>query len=258
MKFFFLFYFCTLSFLCIAQDGVSSLFYSEHNNAPVNKDRKILYSIKVNPFESVIGYQSVEAEFRLNDYLGLEAGLGISFNNLRINNRRYGSYLLVKLSDSDCSSPNFAPEHDVCDAEFYEDYRIRISNIGPYLSSSLKYYPQGDALSKLYLALNAKYYRHLDEIQQVQEIERLAISAIYQDESINNYDLLFRGGWTFVNLPYSLELNLGTGLSIQNAERRDAGFDPELNHYVNATQSVTEYFLITDLGIKIGLNYSKK
>ena len=166
--------------------------------------------------------------------------------------------IVDQLTTQECVSSNFDSSFDYCDDFEFNDFSIRNVKVGARVSGAAKFYLSNDALDGSYISLNLLYQRENFEVLTVEESINFERSDQYINESINHFDYTIRCGFQTLYQPLATDYFVGIGVRNTSQNRLDVGFDPGLNTWVNATQTLRNSVLRFEVGVRLGLELATK
>lgn len=214
--------------------------------------------IKTNPLSMISGRQFVEIEYPILDFLSVEGGLGLTFNPVIGSFQNVYTQIYNELTTPACSSTNFEPGFDICDQAFYNDFSIRNTNLGGWISTGIKFYYYNTAPEDAYISLNLKYHTNNYDVLQAQETNVFVRELdVYADETVRNFDYSVRAGFQTLFSPLTTDAFIGVGIRSRNETRLDIGLDRETSLITNKFQTLSSSTILLEAGIRIGLEVTR-
>lgn len=223
------------------------------------KNLKSLLIVKSSPLSFLFGWQFIELEYPLTEYLTIEGGIGVTFQPIisEYQNIYADIYFEEYGNNLGCESPNYESDYNYCDQKEYSNYNIRNTKLGPWLSGALKLYLY-NAPDDVYLSLNLKYHRDNYRIFKVEEnIDFIRTSDDFDRENVNNLDYTVRLGYQALFSPLTADFFIGLGIRSINQNRLDVGFDTTKGTWTNSSQNLVGSALLLESGVRIGLEFAK-
>jgi hypothetical protein len=251
----FLFMLCLLATPLVAQKkkekpDVEIIDFGDTKSKKVEKDRNTHNMIvKTSTTSFIFGWQPIELERQLTDYLSIQAGAGFVFKSF-IDEALLGEELELITDKSYCESDLW--RNDECDD--YNDMSIRSGGNGLLLSLSPRLFIDNDGYEGSYIAPVVRWSTRSYQVQEAGgnanrgELMRLDSR---QREQVRNLDILVNYGYQTLFPVLSLEFFIGAGVRLQNATRQDVGID-NLGFYRNGERTINDTKLRFDLGIRVG------
>lgn len=207
------------------------------------------YIIKTSPSSFIAGSQPIELEKYINDYLSVQAGIGLTFEPLV--NLSYAE--LIELAEAEetlfCDSDIWL--EDICDDHFETDYRRQ--KIGFMISGSARLYFDEDAMDGSYFALNLRYSQANIQINDITpnsfNINRNPNQWV--DEKATRFDIVGHYGYQFIHSKLTSEYFIGLGARIRNQDKQDLGFN-QFGFVQSAINNFKDSILRVELGLRIG------
>lgn len=203
--------------------------------------------IKTNPLSNIVGWQFVEAEYPLLDFLSVQAGVGLTFQPVV---QPYGNLLIELLTENTPPSEQWG-EYDIQDD--YTDLSIRTSSPGAYLSGSGRLFFYDDAPSGSFVSFKARYSTRNMKVQKISEgaqsITRLPDQL--EKETLRNFDFMIGYGYQELYSRLTVSYFGAVGYRIKNDTRQDIGTD-ENSRFYNGTRKIQQNTFRYEFGIRIG------
>jgi hypothetical protein len=224
-------------------------FGDENDDAKKEEKAYLGLILKTSPTAFIFGRQPIELEKEINEYLSLQAGVGVTFEPL------WTSFedILAELRESGdgyCDSPQWA--YDECD--YYNDYTIREGKVGFMASVSPRLFFDSDGYEGMYIAPVLRYSTQKFEVQKIREgvnyIER--IPSDVQEESVKNFDLLVHYGGQSLYPKLSVEWFIGAGIRFRDNFRQDVGYQGTFQLSANGSRSFKDKKFRLESGIRVG------
>lgn len=205
------------------------------SHKPENPTRSI---VKTAPFSFIIGYLPVYYEYSVTDWLGLQAGAGVTFRPA-VSNLISGLYAeLYDYSEDESGT--------------YRDYRYRTSKPGLMFSLSPRLYFQSDGLEGTYIAPEIRFITRRSKIQQPDPLyypDR--VEDFFDQESFRMTDIMVNYGWQELYPKLSVDFSIGAGIRWVSGEWQQVLQDFNGNYY-SATPTRAETNFKLSLGFRLG------
>ncbi len=241
-----------------AQEDLEIITFDNDSNSSNRNASNTWAVIKTNPVSFIFGQQFVELEYLITDYLSVEGGVGLTF---RPTLQEFEATYIEVLNDiisPECTSTNYEQGFDFCDANLYNDFSIRKTGLGPWLSLGAKFYIFNDAMDGPYISLNLKYHRNNYQVLKVEEdINFMRTVDDYVGENQSNFDYTVRYGTQVLFGPLTTEYFVGVGIRNITQNRLDVGFDIGKDTWTNSFQTTTNSIFHFETGVRLGLEFQK-
>lgn len=206
--------------------------------------------LKTHPIGFYFGWQSIELEQQINDYLSFQAGGGITFkNNFKYSELNLSSEEPPYIYYSDSKNWTF----DIPD-EYEDDTDHRRITTGYIFSFSSRFYPANDGIDNWFLAPTITVRRNNYEVQGIENNNKNVVyqEAFTEHEALNLTDLTIRIGDQYKNGRFMFEYFIGGGRRFVSSHRIDLGYNSKGfvdQKYVDFSSSEWRF----EAGIRIGL-----
>jgi hypothetical protein len=218
---------------------------------------RIAYSgliLKTSPVSFLFGHQTFEAEKELNDFISLQAGVGVTFKSL------FAAALFdedTQLELEGLTNRFYFGEseqwvQDITD--YYYEFSHRRAKPGYRATVSVRLFFESDGYEGSYLSPALTFSRYNYEVQTVQptlgdEVVRLENEWAKEYENIT--DLSVRYGYTTLYPRLALDYFIGLGVRMIKGVREDLGRDV-LGRTGSKVRNVDELKLLFEAGIRVG------
>lgn len=196
--------------------------------------------IKTAPLSFILGYFPVFYEREVTDWLGIQAGAGLTFKPAisSIQSEFYNEF-------GDCEGE---------DCGNYFDYSYRKGKIGYLLALSPRLYFSSDGLDGSYIAPEIRLYQRKSEAQRPDPsnpYELVRLEDEFDEESIRFTDLMMHFGWQ--TLYPNLTLDLSVGLGVRKIKGTwQAVYQDDFGYYYSETPERDESRFRFDVGLRVG------
>lgn len=198
--------------------------------------------IKTAPLTFILGYVPVFYEREVADWLGIQAGAGITFKPAvsNIQSELYGEIFQNNCDGVDCGN--------------YYDYSYRKGKIGYLFSLSPRLYFGSDGLEESYIAPELRYYRRRSDAQRPDpnsSFELVRLEDEYDAESYSFTDFMVHYGWQALYPKLSLDISVGVGIRKINGNWQEV-YQDEFGFYYSETPEHSESRFRFDVGLRVG------
>ncbi len=221
------------------------VFDDEEEKGQKEETKSLLLNIKTSPLSFIFGYQLLEAEKEITDYLSLQAGVGVTFKD-RIKSTEIYSELFEEENLYSAPSPNWY--QDVGDSYSFG----RQNKMGYCFSFSPRLFYESDGFEGAYIApaFTYKRYNYL-----AQDIVNGQANGNYVDaENLITKDITVRFGYNYLYEKIMTESFIGIGTRSNSSRRQDIGFDVN-GKFGKAFQDFSNSELRLEAGIRIGFQF---
>ena len=215
--------------------------------------------IKTNMFEFIGGSQRLELEYRLNDFIALQGGAGITFPSASkdLDAMKMTGFIHYFQNGDNCESDNFNAEEDICDS--YDNATYRKVNLGYQAIFMSKFYLDNSALEDSYIGLGFRFKGLNFEAEKAYYDASNDITRDPKDlqkERSNNLEIFSRYGYQWLYKKLSLDWYIGTGVKLSNRKYQDLGkIDNEI---VNDYRDWKARTLVFHMGLSLGIQLNTK
>ncbi len=216
-----------------------------NNNPTANEEYKSII-LKVSPTAFIFGNFPMEIEKELNDFLSVQAGVGLTFKSLS----NFIEGLNGEFDEADyCNSTRWAD--DYCDNPY--DFTIREGKLGFTSSISARLYWDEDGFEGWYISPLLRYSTKKYSVQKIDETQsgEIRLENEFDKETIKNIDLVVQSGLQRIGSVLTWEFFTGVGVRIRNASIQDLGWDE--NFVIrNGISTFKSEFLRIEFGFRVG------
>jgi len=203
--------------------------------------------LKTSPTAFIFGRQPVEIEKEVQDYMSLQAGLGVTFEPLWA-----GYNELVNEINDEVDGYYESEQWAIDEPDIYSDYSIRKGKTGFLASISPRLFFESDGFEGMYIAPVLRYSVQNFDVQKVREgLPYIDRSDEVQKEYVKNFDLLVHYGSQSLYPKLSFEWFLGAGIRFRNNLRQDVGYDSSLVS-ANGERTFKDKKFRLEVGIRVG------
>ena len=226
----------------VPQKQVEVIHFSDDSEGRKSKRVSGQDIVKTAPLSFLLGYFPVFYEREFADWLGLQAGAGITFKPA------------VSTIQSELYSELFAGDCSGYDCSNYYDYSYRKAKTGYMLAFSPRLYFSSDGLDGSYIAPEVRLYSRSSAAQRPQpgnNYELVRLTDQFDAEKIRFTDLMVHYGWQELYPRLSLDISVGVGV------RKISGhwqviYQDNLGYYYSETPERSESRFRFDVGLRIG------
>ena len=203
--------------------------------------------VKVNPFSSIVGWQFVEVEYPLKDFMSAQVGVGVTFRPAVVS---YYDVLVSELLNPLEASPQWG-SNDVSDN--YYDNSIRNYGVGFYGSLSTRFFVYNGAPDGPFLSLKGRLSTRNIDVEKISEGAQslTRLTDQFEKENIRHIDFMFAYGYQQLFDRMTIEYSIGLGYRIAAETRQDIGSDNSGRFY-NGTRTINRNALRYEFGFRIG------
>jgi len=236
-----------LSFTALNAQGkdVEIIDFGEEERS-ANQREPSGFIIKTNPLSYLFGWQFIEVEKPLTDFLSVQGGFGLTFPSLSSNlNSEFQSEVL---ENYECESEVYID--DYCD-DIY-DNEIRDQKMGIVINGSIRLFFDDDASDGSYFGLLGRYSTKKYNVQDIVEgsSSLIRITDSFQKETERNIDLTGQYGYQILYDKLTTEYFVGLGARFSSQKRQDIGQVAGVYRASIEPLKLTNYRL--ELGARIG------
>jgi hypothetical protein len=195
--------------------------------------------IKTAPLSFILGYVPVLYEYKINDWLSLQGGTGITFKP-----SVSGLYAII---DEECADGN-------CGNNL--DYSYRKSKLGTMLAFAPRLYFGSDAPEESYIAPEIRMYfrrTNAQAIDPASQYEIIRLNDQYDKESIRFTDFMVNYGNQTLYPSLTIDWSIGVGLRKISGKIQQTYYNETTGFYFSQLDKASNpYAFRLDIGLRIG------
>ena len=214
-----------------------------------SKNNRVYHGLilKTSPVSFIFGRQPIELEKEIQDFMSLQAGVGVTFEPLWT-----GYEDLVNEINDEVDGYYESDQWAYDEPDVYSDYSIRKGKPGFLVSLSPRLFFESDGYEGMYIAPVLRYSVQKYEVQKVLAglpyIERI---DDVQQEHVKNFDLLVHYGGQNLYPKLTFEWFIGAGIRFRNNLRQDVGYDG-FQLSANGERAFRDKKFRLEAGIRVG------
>lgn len=205
---------------------------------------KSYINIKTNPMSFLFGYQMIEAEKQITDYLSVQVGAGVTFKDLSKTIDDFDEII----DQEDVYSPE-SPNWNTDVTDYYYADNTRKSKLGFCFTLSPRFFYASDGFEGGYIAPTFTYKRY--NFNAADFVDRAYTTDFIDPENLNYTDFTVRYGYNTLFETMMTESFVGVGYRTNSSHRQDIGYNA--GGLIGKTFQDFSYSGIRlELGIRVG------